>query len=111
MPAKTNDQNAFGEGDLNQELIDQMLNGGDSSGTVQPDPWADDALQAEIDAARAATGNCLDVAPITNLADRIPPAAHAAQAPTALPPIQVMPLSPEMSSMDHCCGLDLLPDV
>ena len=40
MPAKTNDQNPFGEGDLNQELIDQMLNGGDSSGTVQPDPWA-----------------------------------------------------------------------
>src|SRR5258708_7958569 len=66
MPAITNDQNAFGEGDLNQELIDQMLNGGDSSGTVQPDPWADDALQAEIDAARAATGNGLDVAPITN---------------------------------------------
>src|SRR5437667_9797243 len=75
MPAKTNDQNPFGEGDLNQELIDQMLNGGDSSGTVQPDPWADDTLQAEIDAARAAGGHGLEAAPITNLADRMPSAA------------------------------------
>ena len=56
MPAKTNDQSPFGEGDLNQELIDQMLNGGDLGGTVQPEPWADDTLQAEIDAARSATG-------------------------------------------------------
>jgi flagellar motor switch protein FliN/FliY len=111
MPAKPNDQNAFGEGDLNQELIDQMLNGGDSSGTVQPDPWADDALQPEIDAARAATGNGLDVAPITNLADRIPTAAHAAPAPTAVHPIQFMPLTPEMPSMDHGHGIELLMDV
>ena len=111
MPAKTNDQNPFGEGDLNQELIDQMLNGGDASGTVQPDPWADDALQAEIDAARAASGNGLDVggsAPITNLADRMP---SAAQAPTAVHPIQFMPLKPEMPSLDHGHGIELLMDV
>ena len=112
MPAKTNDQNPFGEGDLNQELIDQMLNGGDSSGTVQPDPWADDALQAEIDAARAAGGNGLDaVAPITNLADRLPSATHAAPAPTAVHPIQFMPLTPEMPSIDHGHGIELLMDV
>src|SRR5438876_9064219 len=86
MPAKTNDQNPFGEGDLNQEVIDQMLNGGDSSGTGQPDPWADDTLQAEIDAARAATGGGLDASPtpITSMVDRISSAAHAAQTPTAV---------------------------
>ena len=114
MPAKPADQNPFGEGDLNQEVIDQMLNGGDSSGTAQPDPWADDTLQAEIDAARAATGNGLEVggpAPITHLADRIPSAGHAAQAPTAVHPIQFMPLTPEMPSMDHGHGIELLMDV
>ena len=111
MPAKTNDQNPFGEGDLNQELIDQMLNGGDSSGTVQPDPWVDDTLQAEIDAARAAGGHGLEAAPITNLADRMPSAAHAAQTPTAVHPIQFMPLTPEMPSLDHSHGIELLMDV
>jgi flagellar motor switch protein FliN len=111
MPAKPNDQNAFGEGDLNQELIDQMLRGGDSSGTVQPDPWADDALQAEIDAARAAGGTGPDAgvaAPITHLTDRMP---SAAQTPTAVHPIQFMPLTPEMPSMDHGHGIELLMDV
>src|SRR6266536_2299089 len=77
MPAKTNDQNPFGEGDLNQELIDQMLNGSDPSGTVQPDTWADETLQAEIDVARGAP------------------------APTAVHPIQFMPLTPEVPSLDH----------
>ena len=43
MPATPNDQNPFVEGDLNQELIDQMLNGG----TVEQDPWSDETLQAE----------------------------------------------------------------
>ena len=52
MPAKTNEQSPFGEGDLNQELIDQMLNGGPAGA----DPWADDTLQAEIEAARMAAG-------------------------------------------------------
>jgi flagellar motor switch protein FliN/FliY len=87
MPAKTNDQNRFGEGDLNQELIDQMLNGGDPAGTVKPDPWADATLQAEIDA------------------------AHAQLAPTAVHPIQFMPLTPEMPSLDHGHGIELLMDV
>ena len=54
MPAKTNEQSSFGEGDLNQELIDQMLNGGSTDQTA--DPWADDTLQAEIEAARTAAG-------------------------------------------------------
>ena len=113
MPAKTNDQNPFGEGDLNQEVIDQMLNGGDSSGTGQPDPWADDTLQDEIDAARAATGSGLDASPtpITSMVDRVPSAAHSAQTPTAVHPIQFMPLTPEMPSMDHGHGIELLMDV
>jgi flagellar motor switch protein FliN/FliY len=114
MPAKTNDQKPFGEGDLNQELIDQMLNGGDPAGTVNPDPWVDDTLPAEIDAARAATGGGVDAGgptPITSLVDRVPSAAHAAQAPTAVHPIQFMPLTPELPSMDHGHGIELLMDV
>src|SRR5712692_5006381 len=114
MPAKPNDQNSFGEGDLNQELIDQMLNGGDPSGTVQPDPWADDTLQAEIDAARSATGGVEAASaptPITSLVDRVPSAAHSAQIPTAVHPIQFMPLTPEMPSLDHGHGIELLMDV
>src|SRR5439155_24684602 len=85
MPAKTNDQSPFGEGDLNQELIDQMLNGGDLGGTVQPEPWADDTLQAEIDVARSATGLGIEAngpTPITSLADRVPSPAYSTQAPT-----------------------------
>ena len=57
MPAKPNDQSTFGEGDLNQDLIDQMLNGG----SVEQDPWSDEALQAEIDAARLAAGVMTDI--------------------------------------------------
>jgi flagellar motor switch protein FliN/FliY len=112
MPAKANDQNPFGEGDLNQELIDQMLNGSDPSGTVQPDPWADDALQSEIDAARAATGG-LDAGGATpiSLVDRVPTGGHPAATPTAVHPIQFMPLTPEMPSLDHGHGIELLMDV
>jgi flagellar motor switch protein FliN len=113
MPAKTNDQNPFGEGDLNQELIDQMLNGGDLGGTAQPDPWADDTLQAEIDAARAAAGvsGASGPTPITSLADRVPAPAPSAQVPTAVHPIQFMPLTPELPSIDHGHGIELLMDV
>jgi len=114
MPAKTNDQSPFGEGDLNQELIDQMLNGGDPGGPAQPDPWADDALQAEIAAARSASGVGVEgnhPIPMTNLAERAPSAAHYMQAPTAVHPIQFMPLTPEMPSLDHGHGIELLMDV
>src|SRR5437868_8739543 len=112
MPAKASDKSPFGEGDLNQELIDQMLNGGDVGGIAQPDPWADDALQAEIDAARA-TASVGGVAPtpITSLADRATAAAPAAQMPTAVHPIQFMPLTPELPSMGQGHGIELLMDV
>ena len=67
MAAKKQDDSLFADGgDLSQELIDQMLNGGDLGGAPDmaeaplnlmaadasgADPWSDDALQAEIDAA------------------------------------------------------------
>src|SRR3979411_153044 len=101
MPAKTNDQNPFGEGDLNQELIDQMLNGGDLGGTETPDPWADDTLQAEIDAARSAAGISVEASAPTpiKLADRAPAAPMSGApkaAPTAVHPVQFMPLSQDL---------------
>jgi flagellar motor switch protein FliN/FliY len=116
MPAKTNDQNSFGEGDLNQELIDQMLNGG----AAAQDPWADDTLQAEIEAARMAAGVMTDVGETASAA---PSSAvsmsstttvsteRSAPAPTAVHPIQFMPLTPEPPSADHAHGIELLMDV
>jgi flagellar motor switch protein FliN/FliY len=119
MPAKTkDDQNLFGEGsDLNQELIDQMLNGGDLGGApAEVDPWSDDALQAEIDAARVAAGVMDAPASVATMA---PPAsapkASVAQAPTPLPtavhPVQFMPLAPEPPTNDRAHGIEMLMDV
>jgi flagellar motor switch protein FliN/FliY len=110
MPGKTNEQSSFGEGDLNQELIDQMLNGG----TGAQDPWADDTLQAEIDAARVAAGVMNDAAESASAAP-LPvsaparPAANPTQ--TAVHPVQFMPLSPEPSRAEHAHGIELLMDV
>ena len=128
MPAKkSDDQNLFGDGELSQELIDQMLNGG-AVDTSEPsaDPWADDALQAEIDAARMEAGLSLDndsqpmAAPVMAAA----PAQHMTAAaplperrpapsavPTAVHPVQFMPLMPEPPSMDQAHGIELLMDV
>lgn len=107
MPAKTNEQSAFGEGDLNQELIDQMLNGGPVGGA---DPWADDTLQAEIDAARAAAGVMPDLgagpAMPVQLQERT-----SSKTQTAVHPVQFMPLSPEPPSLDSAHGIELLMDV
>ena len=120
MPAKKDDQNPFGEGDLNQELIDQMLNGGDLGGTEAPDPWADDTLQAEIDAARSAAGISVEPGGPTpiKLADRAPapaplaPATSAPRsAPTAVHPVQFMPLNQDLPTLDHGHGIELLMDV
>jgi flagellar motor switch protein FliN/FliY len=111
MPAKTNDQNAFGEGDLNQELIDQMLNGGGNPAAVaEQDPWSDDALQAEIEAARVAAGVMSEAssAPIS-MVDRTPPPPIASA--TAVHPVQFMPLTPELPINDQSHGIELLMDV
>jgi flagellar motor switch protein FliN/FliY len=122
MPSKTNDQSSFGEGDLNQELIDQMLNGGSSA----QEPWADDSLQAEIDAARVAAGVMTDVGsaapsmPSTPSTPSVPSiqsvaseraASAPGSAPTAVHPIQFMPLTPEAPAVDHAHGIELLMDV
>ena len=112
MPGKNKQQSSFGEGDLNQELIDQMLNGGE----VAQDPWADDTLQAEIDAARTAAGVMGDVGGLgSSTAAPISAPARAAQAPSAPPtavhPVQFMPLTPELPSVDHGHGIELLMDV
>ena len=118
MPAKANDLNAFGEGDLNQELIDQMLSGGDL-GAVDADPWSDSALQAEIDAARAAAGVMTEDAasfpmptPISSAMPemRSAPAAPAVP-PTSVHPVQFLPLTPEMPMTDQAHGIELLMDV
>src|SRR5690349_21531932 len=104
MAVKTNDQSSFGEGDLNQELIDQMLNGG---GDLK-DPWADDTLRAEIDAARVAAGVMNEGASASGISER---SARSAAMPTAVHPVQFMPLSPEPSVSDHAHGIEMLMDV
>src|SRR5258708_36216975 len=113
MPATPNDQNPFVEGDLNQELIDQMLNGG----TVEQDPWSDETLQAEIDAARITAGVSSDFGqalpstmptPIAAGAER--PAPPQGRTPTAGHPVPVMPLTPEMPPNQHANGIQLLMD-
>jgi flagellar motor switch protein FliN/FliY len=103
MPAKPkpNDQSPLGDGDLNQELIDQMLNGGAPVEAAAEDPWSDDALQAEIEAARLAAGVMTDAgvpAPMT-------------PARTAVHPVQFMPLTPEMPTPEQAHGIELLMDV
>jgi flagellar motor switch protein FliN/FliY len=109
MPAKPNDQTPFAEGDLNQELIDQMLNGG----TVEQDPWSDETLQAEIDAARVTAGVSGDFGqsmptPIAAVAERAP---SSGRTPTAVHPVQFMPLTPEMPLNERANGIELLMDV
>jgi len=107
MPARTNDQNPFGDGDLNQELIDQMLNGGGVDPT--PGAWDDQTLQAEIDAARSAAGVMLDD-PLPSPGTARAPSAST-PLPTAVHPVQFMPLAPELPSTDVGHGIELLMDV
>ena len=126
MPAKKKeDQNVFGDGgELSQELIDAMLNG--EGADTGADPWADDALQAEIDAARTEAGLPLEaysgpigggaptaVAPAPVAAPAPMPERRAAPSavPTAVHPVQFMPLTPEPPSLDQAHGIELLMDV
>lgn len=124
MSAKiTDDQNVFGDsGDLSQDLIDQMLNGGDLGGAVSADPWSDEALQAEIDAARVAAG--VMEAPSSSAVSTMAPPKMAvaptpitaapsapAQMPTAVHPVQFMPLTPEAPTNDRPNGIEMLMDV
>ena len=107
MPARTNDQNPFGAGDLNQDLIDQMLNGG--AVDRAPGAWDDQTLQAEINAARSAAGVMVDDSASSRTVERGP--AASSLAPTAVHPVQFMPLAPELPSTDPGHGIELLMDV
>jgi flagellar motor switch protein FliN len=110
MPANANDLTSLGEGELSQELIDQMLNGRNAS----PDPWADDTLQAEIDAARLEAGVALDSStPGAPAPTPISERRGAAQStvPTAVHPVQFMPLTQEAPVIDQAHGIELLMDV
>jgi flagellar motor switch protein FliN len=111
MPANANESATFGDGELSQELIDQMLNGGAASA----DPWADDTLQAEIDAARIEAGVGLDSGSVASMAAPTPIAAGRPSAPSAVPtavhPVQFMPLTPEAPIADQAHGIELLMDV
>ena len=127
MPAKKNDDAAsLSGGELSQELIDQMLNGGDLGPTV--DTWSDEQLRAEIEAAHAAASvSSLEedpaaagspglrlVEPTTAAAagpTAVPAAPVAAPAPTAVHPVQFMPLTPDPPSLDSSHGIELLLDV
>jgi flagellar motor switch protein FliN/FliY len=121
MPAKKDDQNPFGEGDLNQELIDQMLNGGDLGVAVQEeevDPWSDETLQSEIDAARTAAGVSIEEsrAPTATVARAAPalapaPVMSTRATPTAVAPVQFMPLRQDLAPPEQVHGIELLMDV
>jgi flagellar motor switch protein FliN/FliY len=117
MSVNNIDPNAFGEGaEISQELIDQMLNGGGDVATLQTDPWSDEALQAEIDAARTAAGLVPDDAPLAPTPISQAPSAASrgarpAAQPTAVHPVQFMPLTPELPTTDQAHGIELLMDV
>jgi len=118
-------QSSSGQGDLNQELIDQMLNGGDLGdlgGASEADPWSEDALQAEIDVARVGAGVALEdpepmpmalpkSMPLSSLPERSSPSTYNAPPPTAVHPVQFMPLTPDMPVADRAHGIELLMDV
>ncbi len=125
MSAKKNDDNLFGDGgEISQDLIDQMLNGGDLGGAApEVDPWSDDALQAEIEAARVAAGVMDAPSSLAMMAPRAPmvsapmptPISAAPSAPAAMPtavhPVQFMPLAPEPPTNERAHGIEMLMDV
>jgi flagellar motor switch protein FliN/FliY len=107
MPARTNDQTPVGEGDLNQELIDQMLNGGSGD----QDQWSNSALQTEIDAARVAAGLMTAEDAPSSIATMVQRSTPIAPPPTAVHPVQFMPLTQEHPTNDPSHGIELLMDV
>ena len=115
----TNPQSSF-EGELSQDLIDQMLNGGGVATEAAPaaDPWGDDTLQAEIDAARAAAGMAVETsapAAPTPMRTSAAPAAAVKSAPSAAPtavhPVNFMPLTAELPTGEPGHGIEMLMDV
>jgi flagellar motor switch protein FliN/FliY len=118
--ANTNSEPLGGE--LSQEMIDQMLNGGSGDGllagdlTGSVDPWSNEQLRAEIEAAQIAAGiatlDAVESSAMSHLPDPTPMAAAPAPvAPTAVHPVQFMPLTPEPPATDSAHGIELLMDV
>jgi len=114
-------QTSSSQGDLNQELIDQMLNGGDLGGPGGADPWSEDTLQAEIDVARVGAGVAVEdpelmpmglpkSTPMSTFPERGAPAFNSPP-PTAVHPVQFMPLTPDMPVAERAHGIELLMDV
>jgi flagellar motor switch protein FliN len=120
----SSESSPLGGGELSQEMIDAMLNGGDTRAAVDVDPWSDEQLQAEIEAAQVAAGIAtldpsdeprplaIDTTPLAPSVPLAPPApVAAAAAPTAVHPVQFMPLTPEPPAVDSAHGIELLMDV
>jgi flagellar motor switch protein FliN len=118
----------LGGGELSQEMIDAMLNGGDAASLSAPeldapvDPWSGEQLQAEIEAAQVAAGvTTLDGAEEAAVppgpaearpsAPAMPPTPSPPVAPTAVHPVQFLPLTPEPPAADSPHGIELLLDV
>ena len=124
---KPGESSPLGGGELSQEMIDQMLNGGGETAALlaespSVDPWSDEQLQAEIEAAQLAAGVAtLDpiestaaprVAEPAAIAPSLPLSpAPAPVAPTAVHPVQFLPLTPEPQAVDSAHGIELLLDV
>jgi flagellar motor switch protein FliN len=106
MQGKTDDQPKFGDGDFNQELIEQMLNG--SAVGQSAEPWANEPLHAEMGARSAAGAIADSIAQRSNMEH---PATSAAPPPTAVHPVQFMPLTPDLASAHQVHGIELLMDV
>lgn len=116
----TNSPSSF-DGELSQDLIDQMLNGGVATEEAPTaDPWADETLQAEIDAARAAAGMGVETSAPASPAPRravssapvpISVAAAPSAVPTAVHPVNFMPLTADASLSEPAHGIEMLMDV
>ena len=101
----SNESSPLGGGELSQEMIDAMLNGGDTGAL---DPWSDEQLQAEIEAAQVAAG----IATLDPSDEPSPLALDTTPlAPTAVHPVQFLPLTPEPPAVDSAYGIELLLDV
>jgi flagellar motor switch protein FliN len=106
MAPRTNDPASFGGGELNQELIDQMLNGSaaDQSGEL----WDDAPLGVDVDP-RSAAGSASDGVGQISSIER--PAPSPMPPPTAVHPVQFMPLTQDLPGPDQPHGIELLMDV
>ena len=88
--AKKNSSDPLGGGELSQEMIDAMLNGGDGAEEAAVPPGSAEARPS---------------------APAMPPTPSPPVAPTAVHPVQFLPLTPEPPAADSPHGIELLLDV